>query len=166
MMVRNLLPDDLDALLRLNEHWVHFLSPLSAERATALCNAAELRLVVEQQGTVVAFLLAFREGARYDSVNYQWFVQRYPRFLYIDRVAVAPDSLSLGAGSLLYRHVFDHAAATEVPIVTCEFDVQPLNQASERFHRRLGFDEVGRQKVANDTKWVSMQLASTQHVPA
>jgi predicted GNAT superfamily acetyltransferase len=51
--------------------------------------------------TIAAFLLAFREGAGYDSVNYRWFAQRYERFLYVDRVVVAPAARGQGAASQL-----------------------------------------------------------------
>ena len=39
-------------------------------------------------GEAEAFLLAFDEGATYDSPNFQWFRRRYERFVYIDRAPV------------------------------------------------------------------------------
>jgi predicted GNAT superfamily acetyltransferase len=41
--------------------------------------------------------------------------------------------------------------------VTCEFDIEPPNPASARFHGRFGFREVGRQNVAYAAKAVSLQ---------
>jgi len=46
-----------------------------------------------------------------------------------------------------------------VPVVTCEYDVDPPNPGSERFHTRFGFREVGRQVVAGGKKSVSLQAA-------
>jgi predicted GNAT superfamily acetyltransferase len=104
-------------------------------------------------------LLAFREGADYDSVNYRWFAERYERFLYIDRVVVSGRARAGGLGGALYRHVFTQAAQAGVPLLTCEFDLDPPNPASERFHRKFGFHEVGRQALYGGAKLVSLQVA-------
>jgi predicted GNAT superfamily acetyltransferase len=159
MNLRPATPADLPAVLVLNEQSVQFLSPLSAERLARLHGLAALHCVVEQGGVVIAFLLAFREGTDYDSVNYTWFAERYARYLYIDRIVVAPDARARGAGSALYEHAFAHAARAAVPMLACEFDIQPANPASARFHARFGFREVGRQSVAGGSKRVSLQAA-------
>ena len=122
--------------------------------------------MLEEDGHVVAFLLALREGAAYDSVNYRWFSARYARFLYIDRVVVSQQLQASGAGSALYRNAFAHAAATEVPWLTCEFDVEPPNPVSERFHAKFAFREVGRQTVQNGKKVVSLQAAPVPQLQA
>jgi hypothetical protein len=162
MILRPARPEDFSAVLALNEESVQFLSPLSQGRLEQLDAEAELHSVIESDGAVCAFLLAFREGADYDSVNYRWFQQRYPRFLYVDRVVVSRRMQGRGAGAALYRHVFAHAAETSVPVVTCEYDVDPPNEASERFHGRFGFSEVGRQWVAGGSKAVSLQASVVQ----
>lgn len=118
-----------------------------------------MHLVIERDGEVIAFLLAFREHANYDSVNYQWFEQRYPSFLYIDRVVVAQNVQANGAGSLLYKRAFAHSVELGIPVLACEFDVEPPNPISERFHAKFGFCEVGRQTVAGGRKHVSLQVA-------
>jgi predicted GNAT superfamily acetyltransferase len=149
---------DADTILALNQESVAVLSPLSRERLAALDACAALHLVVEDGVRVIAFLLALREGAAYDSPNYRWFAQRYERFLYVDRVVVASTSRGHGAGALLYRAVFEFAAMHSVGLVTCEYDVEPPNPASERFHARFGFREVGRQRL-DCGKRVSLQAA-------
>ena len=68
--------------------------------------------MLEQRGEVVGFVLAFREGIEHDSVNYRWFAERYPTFLYVDRVVVASESRGAGAGSQLYERLFEHAVET------------------------------------------------------
>lgn len=166
MPLRSATPADFPAVLALNEESVQFLSPLDDERLAALHAEAALHQVLEEDGQIVAFLLAFREGAAYDSVNYRWFAERYPRFLYIDRVVVSQQLQSKGAGSGLYRHAFAHAADIDVPWLTCEFDVEPPNPVSERFHAKFGFGEVGRQSVQNGKKVVSLQAAPVPESPA
>ena len=159
-VIRPLTAADYEAVLRLNEESVHFLSPMSVQRLTHLHGQAAVHVVAAAaSGEVMAFLLAFREGADYDSPNYQWFAGRYERFLYVDRVVVSSHSRAGGLGTGLYQHVFAQATEQGVPFVTCEFDVQPPNPASERFHAKFGFIEVGRQSAASGTKLVSLQAA-------
>jgi len=74
-------PADFTEVLALNEESVKYLSPLSSSQLASLHRQAAFHSVVEVEGCVVAFILALRQGADYDSVNYQWFVQRYAEFL-------------------------------------------------------------------------------------
>jgi uncharacterized protein len=156
-MIRNATPADFDAIVRLNAESEHFLSPLPLPRLEALHAAAAYHRVACVDGGVAAFLLAFREGAAYDSVNYLWFAARYPQFLYIDRVVVDPAHRSRRLGSLLYEDLLAYARDVSLPRVTCEFDVEPPNPVSERFHRKFGFREVGRQELSYAAKTVSLQ---------
>ena len=162
MTIRRAAAGDFPAVLALNAESVQFLSPLTLQRLTQLHREAALHLVVEGPDGIAGFLLAFRERAAYDSVNYRWFDQRYARFLYVDRVVVAPTNQGAGIGSRLYVQVFETAHRDEVPYVTCEFDVDPPNPVSERFHARFEFQEVGRQQVAGGKKTVSLQVARVE----
>lgn len=151
---------DFADLLRLNKESEHFLSPLSPPRLELLFNEAAYRRVVEIGDEVVAFLLAFREGCRYDSINYRWFNERFERFLYIDRIVVSNAVQGQGIGKCLYDDIFAFARTTDAHRLTCEFDIEPPNEASRRFHAGYGFAEVGTQAVAGGTKMVSLQAAS------
>jgi len=148
---------DFPAILTLNDESVRFLSPLTAERLEALHRSAAYHKVVEANDKIAAFLLAFREGAPYDSPNYLWFAERYPRFLYIDRIVVAPSHRGAGFGAMLYDDIAAFAARTGAPWLTCEFDIDPPNPASMRFHERMGFGEVGTQTIGGGKKRVSLQ---------
>ena len=158
-MIRDAEERDFSAVLALNKGSVHVLAPMTRERLEKLHHRASLHLVLEERGEVVAFVLAFREGIEHDSVNYRWFAERYPSFLYVDRVVVAPDARSRGVGSTLYEQLFAYARETDVEWVAAEFDVDPPNPASAGFHARFGFHEVGRQVVPYGMKEVSMQIA-------
>ncbi len=157
-MIRAAVAADFPALLALNAESVHFLSPLDAARLRRLHTQAAYHRVVEMQGRVAAFLLALREGADYDSPNYRWFAQRYPRFLYVDRVVVARAAQGQGLGAKLYDDIIAVAAASGVAQLTCEFDLDPPNPASARFHQRHGFHEVGTQWLGAGKKQVSLQV--------
>jgi uncharacterized protein len=159
MVIRDAEEPDFSVVLALNEGSVQVLAPMTRERLEKLHRTASLHWVLEQEGEVVGFVLAFREGIDHDSVNYLWFAERYPSFLYVDRVVVAPDARGRGAGSLLYARLFAHACAIGAEWVTAEFDVDPPNPASAGFHAKFGFHEVGRQVVPYGMKQVSMQIA-------
>ena len=165
-------------ILRLNEELVQYLSPMDEARLDHLYNESALHLVVEGDGVgdgaedgtgdgvgdgdgggVLAFLLAFREGADYDSVNYQWFENHYEKFLYIDRVVVDSLAQGHGIGNLIYDYIFSYARANDIPFVTAEIDIQPANPISLKYHEKYGFKEVGRQEVANGKKVVSLQIS-------
>ena len=160
MNIRKANPADSLSVLALNLESERYLSPLSGARLKGLAMKSEAYWVVEQEAQVSAFLLAFREGVDYDSVNYNWFAERYSKFLYIDRIVVAHTAQAMGLGSKLYQAIFAHARATAVPIVVCEFDLIPKNPVSAGFHSRFGFGEVGKQVTANGGKLVSLQLAN------
>ena len=157
MTIRDARREDFTAILALNAESVHFLSPLAPERLDALHRSAAYHRVVDSGGQIAAFLLAFREGAPYDSPNYLWFADLYPVFLYIDRIVVAPSHRGEGLGALLYDDIAAFAAKTGVAWLTCEFDIEPPNPGSMRFHEHMDFREVGTQWLGGGKKRVSLQ---------
>jgi uncharacterized protein len=150
---------DFAALLRLNRESEHFLSPLTLPRLQGLHAQARYRRVICLEGAVQGFLLALEPGADYDSPNYRWFALRYPQFLYIDRIVIAAEARGRHLGQRLYEDVFGFARARGLPRITCEFDTEPPNESSRRFHAGFGFREVGTQRVAGGKKAVSLQEA-------
>jgi hypothetical protein len=159
-LIRSATPSDFDAILGINAEWEHFTSPLDESGLARLHGQAAWHRVVVADLRVVAFLLALREGADYDSPNYRWFAGTGGRFLYVDRVVVAHDRQGRGLGAALYDDVFEFAGAEGIGRIVCEVDVDPPNAASCRFHDRYGFVEVGTQRVAGGTKLVSLREAT------
>ncbi len=157
-VIRDACAADFARILALNEASVHFLSPLDRPKLERLHGAAAYHRVVDCGGTVAAFLLAFREDAPYDSPNFVWFQSRYPKFLYVDRIVVSAAARGAGFGILLYDDLLRFARAAQIEIVTCEFDIDPPNPASAKFHERFGFREVGRQRIGDGKKEVSLQV--------
>jgi predicted GNAT superfamily acetyltransferase len=162
MLLRDANPSDFPQILKLNEASVHFLSPLTPVRLEHLHKEAAYHRVLETGGNVAAFLLAFREGCTYDSPNYRWFAENYDRFLYIDRIVVSVAYRGRGIGHRFYTDLFSFARQTNASRVTCEFDIDPPNDLSRRFHERYGFKEVGTQSVASGKKQVSLQALSLE----
>lgn len=159
-MIRDATSADFQAILRLNREWEHFLSPMDAGRLADLhCLSARHR-VVEQDGDIAAFLLAFADGTRYDSSNYCWFDERYKNFLYVDRVVVAGDAQGRGLGGELYRDLIEFGRSRGKRALVCEFDIEPPNPISRRFHEAFGFREVDVREYGNPVKRVSLQYRS------
>lgn len=139
------------AVLALNNAHAVELSWLDAGRLSALLAQA---FHARRIGAVDAFLIAFDQGAAYDSPNYQWHRARYPRFAYIDRIAVAPAARGRGLARRLYADLFDQARRAGHERIVCEVNSDPPNPASEAFHAGLGFVEVGRASIHGGSKTV------------
>jgi predicted GNAT superfamily acetyltransferase len=90
------------------------------------------------------FLIALDDGSDHPGLNFQWFKARLARFVYIDRVIVSAAVRGQGIARTLYDELFRRAAAEGVPMIGCEINNLPPNPASDAFHARLGFAEIGR----------------------
>lgn len=150
---------DFDAIVALNAVEVRHTSPMDARRLRELDALACYHKVATLDGKVAAFLFAMKNGCGYANQNFTWFADRYPSFLYIDRIVVTTTCQRQGLGSRLYHDLLDHARARGISIVACEYNILPPNQSSASFHHGFGFIEVGRQWLEHGSKQVSMQIA-------
>jgi len=142
-------------MLALNNAHAQELSWLEPERLQYLVEHAFL---ARRIGDLDAFLLAFDQDAPYDSPNFLWFRARYPRFVYVDRIAVASTARGRGHGRRLYRDLFELASEAGHERVVCEVNARPPNPESDAFHAALGFVEVGSASIHNDSKTVRYLL--------
>lgn len=156
-LIRPATPADFDAILRLNREWEHFTSPLAHRDLERLHARALHHRVAECDGQVIAFLLALGPGADYDSPNYRFFDDGGGDFVYIDRVVVGSSSQRIGLGDALYDDLLSFVRDRGIDRIVCEVDIEPPNAASDRFHARRGFSEVGTQWVADGRKRVSLR---------
>lgn len=163
--LRTIREGDLEAILGMNAAAVQQTSRLDRGGLESLVGMASYGGVMPVDGEVAAFLIALREGAPYESANYQWFAARFPRFLYVDRIVVGPRFRKRGIGSRLYRDLFAFARGQDVGMIACEYNLVPPNPASRAFHDSFGFRECGTQWVDGGTKQVSLQSADTRQRP-
>ena len=98
------------------------------------------------------------EASDYDGDNFRWFVERYSRFLYVDRIVIDRTFARRGAGSALYADLIKFAATQSWSTLCCEINVSPPNPVSHAFHAGFGFKEVGRSGAAGAPKVVSYQV--------
>jgi predicted GNAT superfamily acetyltransferase len=125
-------------LLDVNNASARETSALTGDRFDQLIAAASVATFVPPDA---AFLLAF---AAHDSYDFQWFRNRFTRFLYVDRIVVAGAHRRHGLGRQLYLDAFARAERLGLPRVACEVNALPANPVSDAFHAAHGFCEVGR----------------------
>ncbi len=136
----------LASLLALNNAHAEALTFLSPEGLARLVDRA---FVVLRAGEKDAFLIAFDEGADYDSQNFLWFRERFARFVYVDRVAVASHARGRGLGRALYDALAARASAAGRERIVCEVNADPPNPVSDAFHAAMGFVVVGAQRLSS-----------------
>ena len=138
--VRALGEPDLGALMALNNDHAVELRFETPDSFRALIAEAWLALAPADNA---ALLLVFAQDAAIEGPNFLWFKARYARFLYIDRVVVAPAARGRGLARRLYETAFAAGAAAGFDLIGCEVNLEPPNPASDAFHAALGFAEVG-----------------------
>ena len=147
--------ESLPAILALNNEHAAELSLLDAGRLAHLLGEAFL---ARQVGEADSFIIAFDQDADYDSPNFLWFRERYPRFAYVDRIAVSERARGRGLARRLYELLFEEARRAGHKIVTCEVNSDPPNPASDAFHAALGFREVGQAEIYGGKRSVRYYL--------
>lgn len=152
---RDVTSHDLDSVLALNNAAGPTILPLDATALRELFDEACYFRVAEVDGHIAGFLVALDQRADYDSPNFRWFRDHYPRFVYIDRIVVARPSRGLGLGRIFYADVTSHAE-TRSPLLTCEVFLEPRDDVSLLFHGTSGFHEVGQQVMPSNGRRVAL----------
>ena len=146
---------DRPAILELNERVEIKTSKLNDARLKDMLDWSTYSRVAEVDGRVVGFIIVMGPASGYDNANLDWFRERVRRFLYVDRIVVAPDTK--GIGTMLYEDLFEFAGLLQIPYITCEYNTTPPNEPSRKFHDKLGFTEIGERVIGDGEKRVSMQ---------
>jgi uncharacterized protein len=152
-----------DTLLALNNAHAIELSLLHAERLAHLLAQAWCAWRI---GAVDAFMLALNENASYDSPNFLWFRQRYERFVYVDRIVVAPTARGRGLARLLYEALIRRASEAGYERIVCEVNRDPPNPQSDAFHAAMGFSVVGSASIHQGAKTVRYLSRPLPGLPA
>ncbi|MGI9479627.1 MAG: GNAT family N-acetyltransferase [Hyphomicrobiaceae bacterium] len=143
MIVRDWQEADLATLHAINEASVPGVGPLTYQALDHLVrHQSAAVLVADVDGAPAGFVLCMLEGLDYASLNYKWVSQRYDRFAYIDRVAVAENRRGQRIGEALYAAAVDRFSGRR-DVLLAEVNLAPPNPGSLRFHKRNGFEERG-----------------------
>lgn len=145
--VRSMTPADLAEVIPANNAEIPAVSHLHEEKLELLVEIAETALVAEVGEAFAGFVLALPAESDYTSPNYDWFVDRFDEFVYIDRIVVSPGNQGLGIGRSLYDGVI---AASDASLLVSEVNTDPRNDQSLAFHDRYGFTGVGSMVYGED----------------
>ena len=129
---------DAPAMWRIKAAGLPGTGPITEDALVEMLGYAELAIGAFD-GELLGFVLCLPPGTQYGSLNYAWFNANFDEFLYVDRIAVAPDHRDRGIGSELYRYITEYS---NIPIAA-EVSLDPPNLASMRFHARHGFEKIG-----------------------
>ncbi len=135
------LPAEAPGLLALNNAEAEAVNALDAAGFADLARAAWALLATGEPAR--AFLLALDQTASAQGPNHAWFLARFPRFAYVDRVVVAPAAQGRGVGRALYAALQGRARAAGIGLLGCEVNLDPPTPGSLAFHERLGFARLG-----------------------
>ncbi len=150
IVIRDVREHELDSVLALNNNAGLAILPLDAARLRYFYDSAEYFRVAERDGNLAGFLVGFGSDSPHDSSNFAWFRERYPRFLYIDRIVVASRRRGGGVGRAFYADVQSYAEL-RYPQLACEVFLDHGADPALLFHGSFGFREVG-QNVMPDVE--------------
>lgn len=159
LVVRDVHAHELDSILALNNGAGRSIRPLDmAELERLNAHACHFKLT-ELDGQIAGFLIALREDD--DAGNPRLELQRahFSKFVFIDRIVVAPSYRRHGLGRVFYAAVTSYAEA-RVPVLTCEIQLEPRDDVALLFHGSWGFHEIAQRTSATTGKRVAL-LAKT-----
>lgn len=155
MQVHDVSESCLEDVLALNEASVPAVNSLDLAQMRWFARHAPYFRCIQVEARLAGFLIGLGPGLDYASPNYQWFCRQHESFGYVDRVAVARDFRRLGIGSRLYDDFADTFRG-QVPVMTCEVNIRPPNEASMAYHLWHGFVCVATQETEGGAKEVAL----------
>jgi len=142
IVIRDVREHELDQVLALNNAAGPGILPMDAGKLRFFWENADYFRVAEKDGLLAGFLVAVGQDAPHDSPNFLWFRERFPEFLYIDRIVIASTRRGAGAGRVFYGDV-QSFAEVRVPRLCAEVFLEGSNHPALLFHGSFGFREVG-----------------------
>ena len=142
IIIRDVREHELDLVLALNNAAGPGILPMDAGKLRFFWENADYFRVAEKDGLLAGFLIALTQDAPHDSPNFLWFRERYPEFLYIDRIVVASSRRGAGVGRVFYGDV-QSFSEVRVPRLAAEVFLDGSSHPALLFHGSFGFREIG-----------------------
>jgi len=146
----------IDQILIINNNSVPDVNFLNFDELSLLINNSYYFDTIELNGFVAGFMLALDNKCDYSSENYKWFQSRYDDFIYIDRIALSKVTQGRGIGKQLYTKFISHCKRNKVILIVSEVNIEPVNEKSMVFHKRMGFIQIDTFNNKNSGKLVAM----------
>ena len=155
--LRDAKHSDIDKIVQINKSAIPAVNYVSYNEFEWFLNRKlYFKLAENSQGAISGFLLVLPSGLEYKSLNYKWFSGRYDKFAYIDRIVIMDEFKKNGIGKSLYLDLEKNISGYE--LIACEFNIEPPNAISKKFHESLNYENVGHQLTENETKKVSLMI--------
>ncbi len=155
--LRNVEHSDIDKIVSINESAIPAVNYVSYnEFEWFLHKKLYFKLAENFHGAISGFLLVLPSGLEYKSLNYKWFSGKYKKFAYIDRIVIMDEFRNNGIGKGLYLDL--EKSISDYELIACEFNIEPPNPISKKFHESLNYENVGYQLTENATKKVSLMI--------
>lgn len=139
-MISDICEAHYPQILKINDEFVHWLSPLNEDALIALLGIATYAKQIDDAQGV---LIGYSHNVDYDHKNLRWLRARFSAFHYIDRVIIDPSAQGNGYARALYEDFESDARSLGLPRLVCEVNTKPDNPGSHRFHERIGFRPIG-----------------------
>lgn len=147
---RDMQRKDLPHVLALNQAAVPAVGTLDTAGLERLYALSKVRWVLAKGDVLAAIMFAMEPGTDYQSPNYRWLAERYERFVYVDRIAIAPEFQRQGLGARIYQKLAAYSRAQNAKVMLAEVNVQPPNPQSIAFHEASGWKAVDDLAHAHD----------------
>ena len=155
--LRDAKHSDIEKIVLINESAIPAVNYVSyKEFEWFLYRKLYFKIAENSHGDISGFLLVLPSGLEYKSLNYKWFSDKYDKFAYIDRIVIMDEFKKNGIGKSLYLDLEKNIG--EYQLIACEFNIEPPNPISKKFHESLNYENVGYQFTENETKKVSLMI--------
>ena len=142
-MINPITSHHYDQILKINQEFVHWLSPLDSQRLDWVLSIASYKRQIDNAQAV---LFGYPHDADYpDHKNMTWLSQHVENYFYIDRIIIDPKAQGQGYGKRLYQDIEKFARKAGFKHIACEVNTKPNNPRSHAFHLAMGFVPIGDQ---------------------
>jgi predicted GNAT superfamily acetyltransferase len=135
-MIGPILAKHHSKILRLNQTFVHWLSPLNETELKALLSVATY---TKQINNAEGVLIGYPHDVDYDDKNLAWLRPRFDSFHYIDRVIIDDRARGQQLAHKLYQDFEEEARHLGLSRLVYEVNIKPDNPRSHAFHLKQGF---------------------------
>jgi len=140
-MIEDITAEHYAQILRINEQFVHWLSPMDEDELKYVLSIADYK---RQIGSAQGILIGYAHYTDYpDHKNLNWLRRHVDNFFYIDRIIIDENSQGKGYGQRLYQDIENYAQSVGYKALVCEVNTRPDNPGSHKFHKAFGFDGIG-----------------------